>query len=96
MANNTLVSVRLPDDLRQEVDEFARLTRRSRSFVVKEALSAFIEEARAYRQAIDEASAEADRGIFVSGEAVDEWLASWGSTEGREVPQPDIFPDRDK
>ena len=53
--SSTLVSIRLPDDLRQEVDEFARLSKRSRSFVVKEAVAAYMEEQRAYMAAIDEA-----------------------------------------
>jgi len=92
--SSTLVSIRLPDELRREVDEFAKLTKRSRSFVVKEAVSAFIQEKRAYRVAIDEAVAEADRGVFVSGEAVDRWLASWGTDEHVPPPEPDIFPDK--
>lgn len=90
-----LVSVRLPDGLRREVDEYAKATRRSRSFIVKEAIAAFMEERRAYLAAIDEALAEADKGVFVSGEAADAWLGSWGSGEELPAPEPDIFPDDD-
>ena len=84
-------SVRLPDDLRREVDEFAKATKRSRSFVVKEAVAAYMSEQRAYLAAIDEALAEADKGVFISGEAVTRWLASWGMPNELPAPEPDIF-----
>ena len=86
-------SVRLPDDLRREVDEFAKATKRSRSFVVKEAVAAYMGERRAYLAAIDEAIKEADKGVFISGEAVNRWLASWGTDNVLPMPEPDIFPD---
>lgn len=41
------------------------------------------------RQAI----AEADRGIFVSSEAVDRWMESWGTENELPMPEPDIFPE---
>ena len=55
-------SVRLPDDLRREVDDFAKATKRSRSFVVKEAVAAYMEEQKAYLAAIDEALARGRQG----------------------------------
>ena len=90
--NSILVSVRLPDNLRREVDEFARRTKRSRSFVVKEAVTAYMEEQNAYWLAIDEAIREADKGVFFSGATVSEWLRSWGTTDENPVPGPDILP----
>ena len=84
-------SVRLPDALRREVDEFAKATKRSRSFVVKEAVAAYMSEQRAYLAAIDEALAEADNGVFISGEAVTRWLSSWGTPNELPAPEPDIF-----
>jgi hypothetical protein len=47
---------------------------------------------KAYLAAIDEALAEADKGIFVSGEAVFEWMKSWGTDNVKPFPEPDIFP----
>jgi predicted transcriptional regulator len=61
-------SVRLLDDLKREVDQLAKVTKRSRAFVVKEAVAAFIEEQRAYLAAIDEALEKAEHRAFVSGE----------------------------
>ena len=96
MSNDATFSVRLPEELRREVDEFAKATKRSRSFVVKEAIEAFIDDRRAYLEAIDEAIKEADKGVFISGEAVDQWLASWGTDNPLPMPEPDIFPDPKK
>ena len=87
--HSTLVSVRLPNELRDEIDTVARLTKRSRSFVVKEAVAHYIEEQRALRVAIDEALSEADRGDLVSGDAVFEWLSGWGSDKELAEPQLD-------
>jgi chitodextrinase len=51
-----------------------------------------ITDDEAYLAAIDEALAEADKGVFVSGEAVIEWLESWGTDNVKPSPEPDIFP----
>ena len=93
MAAESTFSVRLPDDLRREVDEFAKASKRSRSFVVKEAVAAYMAEQRAYLAAIEEGEREADRGVFISGEAVERWLLSWGTETELPRPEPDIFPD---
>jgi predicted transcriptional regulator len=85
-------SVRLPDELRSEVDRLAALSKRSRSFIVKEAVAAYVEDRRDYLRAIDEAVQEADKGIFVSGEAAFKWLDSIGTAEEEPAPEPDIFP----
>jgi predicted transcriptional regulator len=95
MANSDIL-VSLPEELRQEVDNFAKATQRSRSLVVKEAVEAYMEDQRAYQAAIDEAIIEADKGVFISGDAVDRWLKSWGTDNVLPMPEPDIFPDDPK
>ena len=42
--------------------------------------------------AIKAAVAEADKGVFVSSEAVDRWMESWGTDNELPIPEPDIFP----
>ncbi len=87
-------SVRLPDDLKAEVDSIAKASKRSRSFIIKEAVTAYVEEHALYLKAIDEALAEADKGIFVSGEKAFEWMDALAKGDMRPVPEPDIFPDK--
>jgi predicted transcriptional regulator len=87
--------VKLPDELRQEVDKFAKATKRSRSVVVTEAVEAYMQGQREYQAAIEEGEREADLGVFISGEAVERWLLSWGTENELPRPEPDIFPGSD-
>jgi predicted transcriptional regulator len=86
-------SVRLPEDLKAEVEKIAVATRRSRAFIVKEAVAAYVDEHRAYKAAVQEALAEADKGVFISGEAIHAWLDELRTNPDAVDPDPDIFPD---
>jgi len=41
---------------------------------------------------IKQAKKEVDQGVFVSQEAVIDWLDSWGSENEIKAPKADIFP----
>ncbi|WAC49680.1 ribbon-helix-helix domain-containing protein [Asticcacaulis sp. SL142] len=88
-------SVRLPDDLKAEITRIAEATQRSRAFVIKEAVAAYVEDHRAYKAAIQEAIAEADKGVFISGEKVMAWLEELRTNPDAPDPEPDIFPETD-
>ena len=47
-------------------------------------------------EAIKAALAEADKGVFVSAEAVHRWMESWDTDNELPIPEPDIFPDDHK
>lgn len=47
-----MYNVRIPDELDDKVEEYARLTERSRSYIIKKALEAFIEEQSDYKIAM--------------------------------------------
>ena len=42
--------------------------------------------------AIQKAKKEADKGVFISHEAMDKWLDSWGTENELPAPKADIFP----
>ncbi len=84
-------SVRLPDDLRAEIDRIAESTKRSRAFIIKEAVEAYVEEQRDYDAAVAEALVEADKGVFVSGEKVLVWLEELKTNPNAPEPEPDVF-----
>lgn len=44
-------------------------------------------------EAIRDALAEADKGIFVSSEAVHRWMESWDTENELPIPEPDIYPE---
>jgi predicted transcriptional regulator len=90
-ARADVVSVSLPDDMSAQVAQLALANGTTPALVVQEAVAAYLDEQRSRLDAIDEALAEADQGVFVSGEAVTEWLKSWGSGKPAAPPKPDIF-----
>lgn len=92
MAATETFSVRIPAELKRELEEYAKSTQRSSAFVVKEAIEVHLADRRAYLAAIEEAlKEEAETGAYVSGEKVIEWLDSWGSPNEKPRPEPDIF-----
>ncbi len=84
-------SIRLPDDLRAQVDRLAAATDRSRTYIIKEAVEAYVADQQAYLDAIDEALIEADKGVFVSGKKARQWLRDLAQDPATPLPQPDIF-----
>ena len=85
-------SVRLPDAVRSQVDELARLTKRSRSFIVQEAVSTYVQDRADYMRELDEAVKSAESGIGHSGEQIFGWMRSWRTANEIASPEPDIHP----
>jgi len=79
-----VTTVRLQDDIEQEVQAIADKLHRSKGWVIKQALSEFIERQKLEQQRWNEtlqAMESAAQGNVVSGDAVHEWLASWGTDD---------------
>jgi predicted transcriptional regulator len=85
-------SVRLSEDIRRQVDQLARLTKRSRSFIVQEAVESYVRDHAAYLGELDAAVASAESGVGHSGEQIFTWMRSWGSARELPAPEPDIIP----
>src|SRR5438552_1453620 len=84
------LSVRLPNELRQEVDLLAAHTKRSRSFIIKEAVEAYVQDHRDHLAAIDAALIEVKSGNSHSSEQVFRWMHSLGTENEYPLPHPDI------
>lgn len=80
-------TVRLPEKLRDDVEKFASLTKRSRSYVVKEAVASYMEDRLAYLQELDEAIASIDTQPTYPAEEVFAWMRTWGSDEETTLPK---------
>ena len=77
---------RLNPELVERLDLLAARTNRSKTFLVEEALTEYLEREAWQIAEITEAVAEADAGgPFVEHEKVDTWLRSWG-TDDEEPP----------
>ncbi len=85
-------SVRLDEDLKTSLDEEAKREDITSSQLATRAIRKLLEEKAAYRKMLDEAMAEADKGVFISSEAVMAWVESWGTDNELPRPEPDVFP----
>lgn len=85
-----VTSVRLTDELQDQLEETAERLRRSKGWIISEALNEFIaKEERALtriersRKALDQVEA----GQVVDGNEVMAWIASWGSDKESRPPK---------
>ncbi|TVQ85799.1 MAG: ribbon-helix-helix protein, CopG family [Chromatiaceae bacterium] len=85
-----MTSVRMPDDLLQRLDSTATRLRRSKGWIINDAVREYLER-EDLRQRRDEetreALAELDAGQVVDGDEVLAWIGSWGSDKELEPPR---------
>lgn len=86
-------SLRLPSSLKERLDAVAESEDRSASYVATKAIEAFLDAREGKERAIEAAFRDADKGIFVSQEAVYRWMESWDTDDELPPPEPDIFPE---
>ncbi len=87
-----VLSLRVSDDLFNQLDALTRATKRSRSFLTNKAIDEYISRNSWKTKEILQAVEEANKGVFVSNESVENWLSSWGDAEEKTAPKADIFP----
>lgn len=79
-------SVRLDDNLMEQIDQLAGALSRPRSWVIAEALKRFVAQEEWFHEAVREGMKAADEGKVADHEEVRTWVESWGS--GRETKRP--------
>lgn len=90
---STPYSIRLDDDLRRSLEREAELEDRPPAQLAVRAIRSMLNAKAVKRAAIDFALEEADRGNFVSAEAVNAWMESWDSETELPAPKADIASD---
>jgi RHH-type rel operon transcriptional repressor/antitoxin RelB len=88
----TQFSMRISDDLKKSLETISKISHRSQSQIANKAIAEYVEKNEWKLKAIQEAKKEADKGVFVSQEAIIDWLDSWGSENELQAPEADIFP----
>lgn len=83
---------RMDDNLRKALEQEAQYEDRPASQLANRAIKAMIQAKTAKRQAIEAALVEADKGEFISQEAMNKWMDSWDTDNELPIPEPDIFP----
>ncbi len=85
-------TIRLSEKTRSQVDKFAKLTHRSRSFVIQEAVETYLQDRLQYLEELASAVDDAKSGYGHSQGQVNAWLNSWGTDAESPIPNPDIIP----
>ena len=91
---STPFSVRLDADVKGRLEAEAARLDRPASWVLHQALVAYLDDKDAERRHLEALAAEADRGTFVSSAAMGRWIDSWDTAEELPPPEPDIVPSR--
>lgn len=86
------ISVRLADQNQEALDKFAKITKRSRSFVINEAVEAYMQDRIQYLEELTEAVEDSKSGYGHSSTQIHAWMKSWGTKDELPAPQPDIVP----
>ena len=73
----TTMTIRLNTDLKQQLDQLAKATNRSKSYLAVEALRDFVEVNQWQIQEITDALKEADDGDFASEAEVNKVISKW-------------------
>jgi predicted transcriptional regulator len=89
----TPFSMRLDDEVKAKLEREARREERSAGYVAQKAIESYLESKAYFRQEMEAAIAEADKGVFISWEKIDAWMESWDTEGELPPPEPDIFPD---
>jgi predicted transcriptional regulator len=86
-------SLRLSPELEQRLATVAARENRSAADLATRAIESYLNARETKDEAIRAAFLEADKGIFVSQEAVHRWMESWDTDDELPMPEPDIFPE---
>lgn len=84
-------SLRIPDDIKEDLELVSAMTKRSQASVALEAISRDVAARAKQMRMIAEAKEEAEKGEFISHEAMESWVDSLGTDNELPRPEPDIF-----
>jgi predicted transcriptional regulator len=83
------ISIRLDDKNKTNIDRLAKMTRRSRSYIINEAVESYLRDRIAYLNDLDEAISSIDTQPTEDAERVFAWMKTWGTKQ--EKPASEIF-----
>lgn len=85
------LSLHVEAELKKKLDDEARLQKISVESIAENAIKRYLEIREHERQILRERVAEADRGVFISSEAMHRWIESWDTENELPPPEPDVF-----
>lgn len=87
---NSTFSVRLPNDLKRDIDAYASETQRSRSFIVKEAIAAYLGERSEYLKQLNAAVDSIETQPTYDFDSVKSWTKTWGTDAEKPLHEIDL------
>jgi len=83
------LSVRVPCEVRDQLEELADATGRTKSFLAAKAIESYLIAQAWQIKAIEKAVKKADskNATFIDHEQVANWLGSWGTQEEQDPPK---------
>ena len=85
------LTIRLRKSALAELEAAAQAEGISVEELVERTVIEMLARRAAWRRELEEALAEAEKGEFISSEAIHEWMASWDTENELPPPQPDII-----
>ena len=86
-------TLRLPDEVREDLKFLSASTNRTQASIASDFLKEKVTAQANRIKATQDAKAEAEKGVFVSQEAMEIWIDSLGTNNELSMPKPDIFPE---
>jgi predicted transcriptional regulator len=93
MANSPF-SVRFDESTKSRLEQEAKREDRSAGYVINKAVEHYLNKKDNFRKEMETLVAEANKGVFISEEAMDKWMESWDTNDALPPPEPDIFPQK--
>jgi predicted transcriptional regulator len=84
---NPATTVRFSEKTLVDMDRFAKLTKRSRSFIINEAVESYLEDRIAYLADLDAAVTSIDTQPTYSAETVFGWAKTWGTADEKPLAE---------
>jgi predicted transcriptional regulator len=85
------LALHIDNDTKQRLEAEARWQDQSEAEVATDAIKAYLDHHTHLREAIETAAAEADKGVFISREAMMGWVKDLFDGKKGPAPQPDVF-----
>lgn len=85
------LAISIDDATKQLLEAEARWGLQSETEIVEDALKAHLDQQARLRKALDTAAAEADKGVFISEQAMMAWVKDLFDGRKTLPPRPDVF-----
>jgi len=91
---SSVLSVRVPEELKEQLDYLSTATKRSKAYLAAAALTEYVHRNAWKAKELHDALVEADRGEFISHGAMTAWADSLTTASELPPPEPDVFLNR--